>query len=225
MKQLTRQQLAAMIDHTFLKAFGTPADIEQLCAEAREYGFAAVMIHPSELERCRDLLTGTDVKLGTVAGFPLGQNTSAVKDYETQDAIAKGAQEIDLVLNVRALQGGNTALVSAELAALAKTCHAANAISKVILETCYLTDEQKRTACRIAQDAGVDFVKTSTGFGSAGATLDDVKLMRAEVGEQMGVKAAGGIRILDDARTMIAAGANRLGASSGVALIQAFDEN
>ncbi|MFO1350219.1 MAG: deoxyribose-phosphate aldolase [Gammaproteobacteria bacterium] len=221
-RKLTATQLAAIIDHTFLKAFGPPADIEQLCAEAREYGFAAVAINPAEIERCVELLRGSPVKVGATMGFPLGQNSGAVKDYETKDAIARGAEEIDMVINVRALQAGRTDIVRAEITAFADTCRAAKVISKVILETCYLNGEEKRAVCRIARDAGVDFVKTSTGFGSGGATVDDIQLMRAEVGPTLGIKASGGVRTLEAALAMIDAGATRIGSSASVAIIQAL---
>ncbi len=219
---LTPASLAAMIDHTFLKPFGTPADIEKLCAEARQYGFAMVAINPAEVETCVRLLAGTPVRVGAAIGFPLGQNTPEVKACETQDALARGAGEIDTVINLRALQAGRLDVTRREIDDLVRLCRAAGAISKVILETCYLTDDQKRTVCRIALDAGADFVKTSTGFGPAGATVEDVRLMRETVGPVMGVKAAGGIRDLATARAMIAAGATRLGTSSGVAIVEAL---
>ncbi|MDD5706333.1 MAG: deoxyribose-phosphate aldolase [Kiritimatiellae bacterium] len=211
--------LAAIIDHTFLKASGAPADIERLCGEARQYGFGAVMVHPCEVERCLELLRGSAVKTGTVAGFPLGQNSSAVKDYEIRDALGRGAREIDMVMNVRALQAGADDYVRAEFAALASVCRDAGAVSKVILETCYLTDMEKRRASRLAVEAGVDFVKTSTGLAGGGATTADVRLMAAAVEGKALVKAAGGIRTLADALAMIAAGAARLGTSAGVAIM------
>jgi deoxyribose-phosphate aldolase len=218
----TPKTLAAIIDHTFLKPYGPPADIERLCQEARAYGFAMVAVNPAEVERCVALLHGTNVRVGAAIGFPLGQNTSAVKAFETQDAIAKGAGEIDMVINIRALQAGQLEVMRREIETLAELCREADATSKVILETCYLTDDEKRTVCELAVQAGVDFVKTSTGFGTAGATIKDVQLMRAVVGPEMGVKAAGGIRTLEDALAMIQAGATRLGTSSGVEIIEAL---
>lgn len=218
----TPKTLAAIIDHTFLKPYGPPADIERLCQEARAYGFAMVAVNPAEVERCAALLHGTNVRVGAAIGFPLGQNTSAVKAFETQDAIAKGAGEIDMVINIRVLQAGQLEVVRREIETLAELCREADATSKVILETCYLTDDEKRTVCELAVQAGVDFVKTSTGFGTAGATVKDVQLMRAVVGPEMGVKAAGGIRTLEDALAMIQAGATRLGTSSGVEIIEAL---
>jgi deoxyribose-phosphate aldolase len=219
---VTAGKLAAMIDHTFLKAAGSPADIERLCQEAMRHHFFAVMVHPCEVRRCQRLLAGTPVRIGTVAGFPLGQNTLAVKRHEIRDCLDNGAQEVDLVMNVRALQAGETELVRDEMLTLAKACREARGVSKIILETCYLTDDQKRHACRLAVEAGVDFVKTSTGFGPGGATTADVRLMANAVAGQAKVKAAGGIQTLDDALAMVAAGAKRLGCSASVAIIQAL---
>ncbi|MBO7654878.1 MAG: deoxyribose-phosphate aldolase [Kiritimatiellae bacterium] len=217
---ITPAELAGMIDHTFLKPFGGPEPIEKLCAEAREYGFAMVAINPSEIARCAFLLRGSKVRVGAAISFPLGQMTSAAKAFEIRDAIDKGAGEIDMVQNVRALQEGNDALVFAELKDMADVCRARGVISKVILETCYLTDEQKVRTCELAVRAGVDFVKTSTGFGTAGATAADIALMRRTVGPKMGVKAAGGIRTLESAFEMIRAGATRIGTSAGVAIVE-----
>ena len=217
---MTKAQLAAMIDHTFLKAYGGPEPIEQLCAEAREYGFAMVAVNAAEAERCAELLKGTKTRVGVAISFPLGQMTSAAKAFEIRDAIAKGAGEVDMVQNLRALQSGNDALVLAELEDLARTCREHGVISKVILENCYLTDEQKVRSCELAVKAGVDFVKTSTGFGTGGATVADIALMRRTVGPEMGVKAAGGIRTLDAALDMIRAGATRIGTSAGVAIVE-----
>ena len=216
----TPQELAGMIDHTFLKAYGGPEPIEKLCAEAREYGFAMVAVNAAEAERCAELLKGSKTRVGVAISFPLGQMTSAAKAFEIRDAIAQGAGEVDMVQNLRALQSGNDALVLAELEDLAKTCREHGVISKVILENCYLTDEQKVRACELAVKAGVDFVKTSTGFGTGGATVADIALMRRTVGPDMGVKAAGGIRTLDAALDMIHAGATRIGTSAGVAIVE-----
>ena len=213
-------ELARMIDHTFLKAFGTPADIERLCAEAREWQFGAVCVHPCNIERCVDLLADSPVRVCTVAGFPLGQMSATAKAFEIRDSLDRGAQEVDLVINVRAVQAHDEELVRRELVNLAETCADAGATSKVILENCYLTDDEKRWACRLAVEAGVDFVKTSTGFGPGGATVADVRLMKEAVGDDAEVKAAGGIRTCEDALAMVAAGATRLGASSGVAIVR-----
>lgn len=217
---LTPEQLASMIDHTFLKPFGTPADIEKLCGEAVRYRFAMVAINPAETARCVGLLKGSGVRTGAVIGFPLGQSTPETKAFETRDAIDKGAGEIDMVINVRALQAGCDAYVLAEIADMAAVCRSRGVISKVILETCYLSDDEKRRVCRLACEAGVDFVKTSTGFGTGGATVADIRLMREAVGPAMGVKASGGVRTLADALAMVCAGATRIGTSSGVALVE-----
>ena len=223
-KRLSVEQLAGMIDHTFLKAFGTKEDIKKLCEEALKYKFAMVAINPAEVEICAKLLMGSGVRVGAAIGFPLGQNTVECKAFETKDAIDKGATEIDTVINVRALQKGLINVVTKEIEDMVAICKPANVICKVILETCYLTDEEKRTVCRIAREAGVDFVKTSTGFGTAGATVHDIELMRQTVGESIGVKASGGIRDLDTALAMIKAGATRIGTSSGIAIIERFKE-
>ena len=219
---LSVKQLAGMIDHTFLKPFGTAENIEKLCAEARKYEFAMVAINPAEVETCVKLLEGSPVRVGAAIGFPLGQTTTECKAFETRDAIAKGATEIDTVINVRALQKGRLDIVKKEIEEMAAICRPAGVICKVILETCYLSDAEKETVCRIAKEAGVDFVKTSTGFGTAGATVEDVALMRRVVGPEIGVKAAGGIRDLDTALAMIKAGATRIGTSSGVTIVEAY---
>ena len=219
-EKLTRKTLAGLLDSTYLKAFGAPEKIDDLCREAAEFGFASVAVNGSEVARCASLLKGTGVMVDAAVGFPLGQMTTEAKLFETRDAIAKGAGEVDVVQNVRRLQAGDTAYVLAELAEFAKICRGEGVISKVIFENCYLTREEKLLSCKIACDAGVDFVKTSTGFGDSGATVEDVALMRKTVGRGMGVKAAGGIRTLDDALKMIAAGANRLGCSAGVKIIE-----
>jgi deoxyribose-phosphate aldolase len=219
-RHITATQLAAMIDHTFLKPHGTPSDIGILCNEALQHQFIAVVVNPAEVEAAARQLAGSPVRICTVIGFPLGQNTPAVKDYEARDAAALGATELDLVLNVRALQAGRLEVIRAELAALAKACRAAKATSKVILETCYLTDDQKRAACEIALHEGIDFVKTSTGLGAGGATVHDVQLMWSVVGDRCGVKASGGIRDLPTAMAMIEAGATRIGTSAGVAILR-----
>ena len=211
-----------MIDHTFLKPFGTAENIEKLCAEARKYEFAMVAINPAEVETCVKLLEGSPVRVGAAIGFPLGQTTTECKAFETRDAIEKGATEIDTVINVRALQKGRLDIVKKEIEDMVTICRPAGVICKVILETCYLSDAEKETVCQIAKEAGVDFVKTSTGFGTAGATVEDVTLMRRVVGPEIGVKAAGGIRDLDTALAMIKAGATRIGTSSGVSIVEAY---
>ena len=218
-------RFARMIDHTFLKPYcAEPNEIERFCQEACQYGFATVCVNPSQVERCCRLLRGTNIRVGAAIGFPLGQSTLAVKAFEIRDAIHRGAKEIDMVMNIRELQSGNYDLVLAEIDMLVQACRESGTggkvICKVILETCYLTTKEKIKACEICRDAGVDFVKSSTGFGPRGATVEDIKLMRKTVGEVMGVKASGGIRDLTTARAMVEAGASRIGTSSGVAMMQ-----
>lgn len=218
--ELTPDILAGIIDHTFLKPFGTKDDIEKLCAEAHKYTFAMVAINPAEIECCAELLKDSPVRVGAAIGFPLGQNTVAVKDFETKDAIEKGATEVDIMINVRALKAGQPDIVRQEIRNMVKHCKAAGVISKVIFETCYLDHVDIVTVCQIAKEEGADFVKTSTGFGTAGATVEHIALMRATVGPDMGVKASGGVRTLDEALAMIEAGANRIGTSSGVRIVE-----
>lgn len=227
--RLSPHDLARMIDHTMLKPYcvqSEDTDLEKLCREAREFGFAMVAVNPAQVETCCKLLQGAVVRVGAAIGFPLGQTTTCVKAYETQNALEHGAREIDVVLNVRDLQSGKDDLVQTEIESVVKICREfserrdSRVICKVILETCYLTTEQKVKACEICRNAGVDFVKTSTGFGPAGATVADVKLIRQTVGDAVGVKASGGIRDLATARAMIAAGANRIGTSNGVAIMK-----
>jgi len=219
---LSVKDLAGMIDHTFLKPYGSAADIEKLCREADQYGFAMVAINPAEVTTCASLLRDSFVRVGAAIGFPLGQTTTECKAFETRDAIEKGATEIDTVINIRALQKGQLDIVKKEIEDMVSICRPAGVICKVILETCYLTDEEKETVCRISKGAGVDFVKTSTGFGTAGATVHDIALMRRIVGPDIGVKASGGVRDLETALAMIEAGATRIGTSSGVAIVEAF---
>ncbi len=209
-------ELAALIDHTLLKPDATPAQIEQLCSEAKRYGFASVVINPTYVELAARLLRGTKVRVGTVIGFPLGATSSAVKAFEAQDAIGRGAQEIDMVMNIGALKARNYSLVIEDVRSVVGTCRNRGVLTKVIIETGLLTDEEKVAACLLAKEAGADFVKTSTGFGPGGATLEDVALMRRVVGPSIGVKASGGIRTLEQAREMIAAGATRLGTNASV---------
>ena len=217
--------LAKYIDHTFLKPNGSPKDIAKLCREAKKYGFASVCVHPCEVKRCAKLLKGTDVAVCTVIGFPLGQNTPTTILYEALEAIESGAKELDFVINVNELKVASAKGDAGELQK--RWCFIieavkglrADVVTKLIIECCYLTDEEKVVACKLAKAAGFDFVKTSTGFGTGGATVADVKLMRKTVGKKMGVKAAGGIRTKADAEAMIAAGATRLGCSAGVAIV------
>ena len=210
--------IAKCIDHTVLKPQTTEAAVRKLCAEAAQYGFASVCVNPCWVALCADLLKDTEVDVCTVIGFPLGANTSAVKAFEAAEAIRQGATEVDMVLNVGALKDGNADLVRADIAAVVEAARG-KALVKVILETCLLTDEEKRIACRLAKEAGADYVKTSTGFSTGGATEADITLMRAEVGPEMGVKASGGIRDYATAQAMIRAGASRIGASAGVQIV------
>ena len=213
--------LAKFIDHTFLRPDGDADAIRRLCREAKKYGFASVCVNPCEVGLAARLLKGSRVAVCTVVGFPLGQNTYSIKRAEALDAIAHGATELDFVINVRLLKHDPDAC-AAELDGLVAACREARdgLVLKLIIECCFLTDVEKRLACRLAKKAGFDFVKTSTGFGSGGATVKDVKLMRRAVGPKMGVKAAGGIRTREDALAMIAAGATRIGCSAGVQILQ-----
>lgn len=217
------QQIAALIDHTILRADATREDVRRVCAEAREYTFASVCVNGYWTSLVASELDGTAVKVCTVAGFPLGAMATETKLAETEIAIRQGAHEIDMVLNVGALKDGDSGAVQREIAMLAAACHAGGATLKVILETCLLSDEQKKIACELSQNAGADFVKTSTGFGAAGATESDIALMRRTVGSGMGVKASGGVRTLPDLRKMVAAGASRIGASASVAILKSLE--
>jgi deoxyribose-phosphate aldolase len=212
--------IASLIDHTLLKPDATPDQIAQLCYEARKYDFASVCINPAHVKLCADLLRGTKVKVCTVIGFPLGASSPEVKAYETETALRDGATEIDMVINIGALKGQDHTLVARDIQGVVKVGHAAGAIVKVIIETSLLTDEEKVTACLLAKEAGADYVKTSTGFAGGGATVEDVALMRRVIGPEMGVKASGGVSSFEDAKSMVAAGATRLGASAGVKIVQ-----
>lgn len=216
----TDGQLSHMIDHTILKPEATQDQIAQLCFEARKYNFASVCVNPTNVKLCASLLEGSDIDICTVVGFPLGATPTDVKVFETQQAIREGATEVDMVLNVGALKSRDYELVREDIASIARACHAGSAILKVIIEAALLTDEEKVVACQLAKVAGADFVKTSTGFGPGGATVEDVALMRKVVGPSIGVKAAGGIKTFEDAQRMIAAGASRLGASASVKIVQ-----
>jgi deoxyribose-phosphate aldolase len=212
--------LARLIDHTILKAEATPEQVAKLCEEAMRFGFASVCINPTYVALSARLLKGSPVKVCTVCGFPLGATMPEVKAYEAAAAIAAGAHEVDMVINVGAIKAGDYAAVKNDIAAVVRACRAGKATSKVIIETCYLTNEEKVAACLLALESGAGFVKTSTGFGPAGATIDDVTLMRHTVGPAMGLKAAGGIRDLATAQAMVRAGATRLGASASVKIME-----
>lgn len=212
--------LAKTIDHTLLKPDATQDQVAQLCFEARKYGFASVCVNPTWVELCAQLLKGSDVKVCTVIGFPLGATAPEVKSFEAQNALKHGASEIDMVINIGALKARDLELVAKDIRGVVTTSHAGGAIVKVIIETALLTDEEKSIACLLSKEAGADFVKTSTGFASGGATVHDVELMRKAVGPEMGVKASGGVRTYEDAESMLRAGATRIGASAGVKIIQ-----
>jgi deoxyribose-phosphate aldolase len=212
--------VAAMIDHTLLKPDATRAEVEALCREAAEYRFASVCVNPTWVATCARLLQGAPAKVCSVVGFPLGATTPDVKHYETRRALFDGAREIDMVINVGALKSGDLRVVERDIEAVTGPCRETGAISKVIIEAALLTDEEKVTACTLAKAAAADYVKTSTGFGPGGATAADVALMRRVVGDEMGVKAAGGVKDLDALKAMVAAGATRIGASAGVRIVK-----
>ena len=211
-------KLNKYIDHTLLKQDATENQIDCLLSEAREYDFASVCVNPTWVKHAQKGLEGSDVKVCTVVGFPLGATTPAVKAFETKEAIQNGADEIDMVINVGALKSGNLALVESDIRAVVEA--SGDKLVKVIIETCLLTDQEKVVACQLAQKAGADFVKTSTGFSTGGATIADVTLMRETVGPDMGVKAAGGARSYADALAFVEAGATRIGTSAGVAILK-----
>ena len=212
-----KQNIANIIDHTVLKAFSSKDDVIKVCNEAKEYGFFSVCINPTHIELAKKELEGSNVKVCTVIGFPLGANTSEVKAFETKDAIAKGAHEVDMVINIGALKDKNYDLVYNDIKAVVDAANK-EALVKVIIETCYLTDEEKKIACELSVKAGADYVKTSTGFGTGGSTPEDIKLMRDVVGPNVGVKASGGVRTTEDAIKVIDAGASRIGASSSISI-------
>lgn len=221
---MNKKDLARMIDHTILKADATEMEVEKLCTEALEYNFASVCINPSMVEKAANMLKGSDVKVCTVIGFPLGATTTEVKAFETEDVIKKGATEVDMVINIGKLKEGNIEYVKKDIEAVVNAAKG-KALTKVIIETCLLTDEEKVTACKLSKEAGADFVKTSTGFSKGGATAHDIKLMRETVGPDMGVKASGGVRSREDALTMIENGATRIGASASIAICEGKESN
>ena len=212
--------VAALIDHTLLKPDATRQEIEALCREAAQFKFATVCVNPTWVATAARLLAGSGVGVCSVVGFPLGATTTDVKGYETRRAIFDGAREIDMVINVGALKSGDLRLVETDIESVTSPCREAGVLSKVIIEAALLTDDEKVTACTLAKAAGADYVKTSTGFASGGATAADVALMRRVVGADMGVKAAGGVRDLEGMKAMSAAGASRVGASAGVKIVQ-----
>ncbi|EFA89333.1 deoxyribose-phosphate aldolase [Peptoniphilus lacrimalis DNF00528] len=216
-------KLNKYIDHTLLKADATQESIKELCRQAKEYDFMSVCINSSNIELAKEELKGTDVKICTVIGFPLGATTTESKVFETTDAIEKGADEVDMVLNIGALKSKNFDIVLRDISEVAKVAHNKGKILKVILETCLLEKDEIIKACQLSKEAGADFVKTSTGFSTGGAKEEDVALMRKTVGDQMGVKASGGIRTLEKARLMIENGATRLGVSAGVQIMEELE--
>ncbi|KYH35645.1 deoxyribose-phosphate aldolase 2 [Clostridium tepidiprofundi DSM 19306] len=216
---MKKQDLARMIDHTVLKADTTEDKIRQICSEAKEYGFASVCINPGYVSLCSELLKDSDVKVCTVIGFPLGATTSEVKAFETENAIKNGADEVDMVINIGKLKDKDYDYVLNDIKAVVNAAKG-KALTKVIIETCLLNEEEKIKACELSKQAGADYVKTSTGFSTAGAKAEDIKLMRETVGEKMGVKASGGVRTYDDAVKMIENGATRIGASASIAIVE-----
>ena len=216
---MNKQQLAGMIDHTILKANASEAEVRKVCEEALEYGFASVCINPANISLASEMLKGSKVKVCTVIGFPLGANTSAVKAFETDDAIKNGAQEVDMVINIGKLKDKDYEYVKNDIKAVVDAAKG-RALSKVIIETCLLTDEEKAKACELAKEAGADYVKTSTGFSTGGATPEDIKLMRETVGPEMGVKASGGVRTYEDEMAVVENGATRIGASASIAIVE-----
>lgn len=221
--EITKEQLAGMMDHTFLKAFAVEADFEKLCGEAREHGFAMVAINSVPVKLCKELLKGTKVHVGAAISFPLGQTTIETKAFETEKAIEDGADEIDYVLNVGELKMGHDDYIRREMETIVGICRKHNVLSKVIFENCYLTQEEIRRAAEIAREVKPDFIKTSTGFGTYGARVEDVRLMKETVGDAVKVKAAGGIRDWETCRQMIDAGAERIGTSNSIVICEQFE--
>lgn len=216
---MDKKILAKYIDHTLLKADATEAQVKILCEEALEHNFASVCVNPSNVALSSELLKGSDVNVCTVIGFPLGANTKEVKAFEVQDAIKNGAQEVDMVINVGKLKAKDYDYVREDIKAVVNAANK-KALTKVIIEACLLTDEEKIMACKLSKEAGADYVKTSTGFSTGGATPKDVKLMRDTVGEEMGVKASGAVRSYEDAINVINAGASRIGASASIVICE-----
>lgn len=219
---MTKEQLVKLFDHTCLYAYATEAHMKKLCDEARTYNFAMVAVNSAQVKLCKKFLKDTDVHVGAAIGFPLGQTTIASKVFETVDAIQNGADEVDYVINITELKEGNYDYIREEMRQIVAECRKANVISKVIFENCYLTQEEKEILCKIALEVKPDFIKTSTGFGTGGATLEDVKLMKSIVGDAVKVKAAGGVRDLETCLAMVEAGAERIGTSAAVKITEEF---
>lgn len=224
--KLTKKEMAKMIDHTLLKAVGTPDEVTRLCREALEYRFASVCVNPYHVPLAGKILAGSDVLVCTVIGFPLGATSTAAKAFEAGEAVRAGAKEVDMVINLGLLKAGRQDEALKDIRAVVEAAAAVDkdAVVKVIIETCYLTDEEKIVACRLSKEAGAHFVKTSTGFGTGGATVEDIALMRKTIGPQMGVKASGGIKNARQAMAMVGAGATRIGASAGIGIVSEMEE-
>jgi deoxyribose-phosphate aldolase len=216
----TAHDWASLIDHTLLKPEASESDIKKLCDEAAQYSFASVCVNPTWVKKASEFLKGTNVPVCTVIGFPLGATISDVKAYETRRAIFNGAREVDMVINIGALKSGDDCAVEDDIRAVVEAAHENGILCKVIIETALLTDEEKVRACLASKNAGADFVKTSTGFAKGGATVADISLMRRVVGKDLGVKASGGVKGIEDAKAMVEAGATRIGASVGVKIAQ-----
>ncbi|ONI42791.1 deoxyribose-phosphate aldolase [Candidatus Epulonipiscium fishelsonii] len=221
---MTVQELAKMIDHTLLSPFAKEADLKAHCEIAKKYNFKTVAINNATIELCKEELKDSDVLCDAAVSFPLGQCTLDTKVFETIDAIEKGAMEVDYVVNLVKLKSGDWDYVEEEMTRIVAECNKRNAVSKVIFENCYLDESEKRKLCEIATRVKPTFIKTSTGFGTGGATLEDVKLMKECVGDAIKIKAAGGVRTIDQALAMIEAGASRIGTSNGVAIVDAYKE-
>ncbi|MDO5038742.1 deoxyribose-phosphate aldolase [Clostridium sp.] len=221
---MNKKELAKMIDHTLLKPEATSEGIKKLCEEAVKYNFASVCVNPGRVKEAYEIVKNSEVKVCTVIGFPLGATTTEVKVFETKDAIQNGATEVDMVINVGRLKDKDYDFVKEDIKAVVEAAKG-KALTKVIIETCLLTDEEKVIACKLSKEAGADFVKTSTGFSTGGATGEDIKLMRETVGENMGVKASGGVRSLEDALVMIENGATRIGASASIAICEGTESD
>lgn len=216
---MKKDELAKMIDHTILKPEAGSGEVKKICEEAAKYGFASVCINPCNVDLASKLLKGSSVKVCTVIGFPLGANTSTVKAFEAKEAVENGAHEVDMVINIGRLKDKDYDYVKNDIKAVVESV-SKKALVKVIIETCLLTDDEKVIACKLAKEAGADFVKTSTGFSKSGAKAEDIKLMRETVGKEMGVKASGGVRTYADAVKMVEAGATRIGASASIAICE-----
>lgn len=220
----TAQELAQYFDHTNLKAFAVKADFEKLCQESMDYGFKMVAINSFPVATCKEILKDSPVHVGAAISFPLGQTTIAVKAYETEQAITEGADEIDYVVNVGKVKEGNFDYIKEEMETIVAICRKNNILSKVIFESCYLTKDEIKKLAEIALEVLPDFIKTSTGFGTGGALLEDVKLMKSVVGDKVKVKASGGIKTMEQCLALIEAGAERIGSSSSIAIVEAFKE-